>query len=68
MKSIPLAAEFIYLATSAESAGPINRPNRSQRINVTVSECVGDLLLLRKCYIMVRSVLHCNIVSILDHG
>ena len=24
MKSIPLAAEFIYLATSAECAGPIN--------------------------------------------
>ena len=26
MKSIPLAVEFNYLATSAECAGPINRP------------------------------------------
>ena len=42
-KSIPLVADFIYLATSAEFAGPINRPTavKGLRFNRKKTICTG---------------------------
>ena len=45
MKPIPLAAEFIYLATSAECAGPINQYIAVNNLKLFVLESILPAIL-----------------------